>query len=59
MSLEAARELSISELLRMLDEKLGMECFRVREIPLPPTVSAAERELGVRATHYPGRSCGI
>ena len=59
VSLKAARELSISELLRVLDEKLGTGCSRVREIPLPPVVSATERELEVRATRYPGRSCGI
>ena len=56
MSLEASRELSIPELLRVLDEKLGIEYSRVREIPPSLAVSAATRELEVRA-RYPERSC--
>ena len=40
MSLEAARGLSIPDLLRLLNEKLGLECTRVREIPLSPAVPA-------------------
>lgn len=41
MSLEAARGLSIPDLLRLLNEKLGVECAWVREIPLSPAVPAA------------------
>ena len=40
MSPEAARDLSIPDLLRALNEKLGLECARLQEAPLPgPTVS--------------------
>ena len=41
MSLEAARNLSIHDLLRVLAEKLGLECTRVQQIPLLPVGSAA------------------
>jgi len=51
MSLEAARKLSIPELLCVLGEKLDMECSRVRELSLPLTVSAASLEHEVR-THW-------
>ena len=47
MSLEAARNLSIPDLLRVLNEKLGLECARLRETPLPPVVSAASLESEV------------
>ena len=40
MSLEAAINLSVPELLRVLSEKLGQECTRVREIPLPPVLAS-------------------
>jgi len=59
MSLEAARELSIPELLRVLGEKLDAECSRVREIPLPPAASAASLEPEVRTRYLAGRSCEI
>ena len=36
MSLEAAPNLSVPELLRVLNEKLGLECTRAREIRFPP-----------------------
>ena len=42
----------------MVDEKLGIEYPRAREIPSLLTVSAAARELKVRA-RYPGRGCGV
>ena len=58
MSLEAARELSIPELLRVLNEKIGIEHSRVREMPPPLAVSAATRELEVRA-RYPEHSRGV
>ena len=57
-SLEAARELSIPELLRVLDEKLGIGYYKLRETPLPLAVLAATRELEVRA-RYLGCSCGV
>ena len=44
MSLEAARDLSIQDLLRVLNEKLGLECTTLRHTPLPPAVSAASLE---------------
>jgi hypothetical protein len=36
MSLEAARDLSIPDLLRMLSEKLGLECTESDSIPQYP-----------------------
>jgi len=50
MSLEAARKLSIPELLRVLDEKLDVEYSRIREISLPLAASVASLEHEVR-TH--------
>jgi len=49
MSLEAARKLSIPELLHALCEKLGTEHSRVRGIPLPLAVPVAslEPEVGI------------
>jgi len=41
MSSEAVRNLSISDLLRALNEKLGLEYARVLEIRLPLFVSAS------------------
>ena len=41
MSLEATHDLSIQDLLRALNEKLGLECARLYETtPLPPLVSS-------------------
>ena len=50
MSLEAARDLSIQDLLRVLNEKLGLECTRIRDIPLSRTVPATflESEVSTR-----------
>lgn len=50
MALEAARDLSVQDLLRVLNEKLGLECTRLRETPLPPVVSAASLEPEVMAS---------
>jgi len=50
MSLEAARKLSIPELLRVLGEKFGIEYSRVREISLPLAASAESLEHEV-CTH--------
>ena len=47
MSLEAARDLSIQDLLRMLNEKFGLEYARIREISSSCTVPAASLELEV------------
>ena len=41
MSLEIARDLSIPDLLRMLKERLDLECNNVREAPLPLTMPTA------------------
>ena len=41
MSLEAVRDLSIQDLLRLLNEKLGLEYTRIRDIPTPHAVPAA------------------
>lgn len=47
MSPEAAHNLSIRDLLRVLSEKLGLECTRIRDIPPSHVVSAAELEAEV------------
>lgn len=47
MSLEAARDLSISELLRVLNEKLDLECTRLRDAPFSLVSSTASLELEV------------
>jgi hypothetical protein len=44
MSLEAARDLSVPDLLCVLHEKLDMERTRPREIRLPAIVSTASLE---------------
>ena len=54
MPVEAALNLSIPELLRALNEKLGPECTRVREISLPPlpasiTCLGAEVSTSIRS----------
>ena len=41
MLVEAVRNLSVSELLRALNEKLGLECTRIRNISTSHTVPAA------------------
>jgi len=40
MPLEAALNLSVPDLLRVLNDKLVLECTRVREIPLPPVLAS-------------------
>ena len=47
MSLKAAHDLSISELLNELSEKLGLESTRLRETYLPPGVSVASLKAEV------------
>ena len=49
MSLEAARELSIPNLLRLLNDKLNLECTRLRETPPARVVPASTVESEVRA----------
>jgi hypothetical protein len=48
MSSEAALDLSILELVRALNEKLGLECAKAREICPPPaqaSVTSLEAEV--------------
>lgn len=45
--MEAARELSIQDLLRVLNEKLGLDCTRIRDIFTSREVPAASLELEV------------
>ena len=55
MSLEAARSLSIPDLLRVLSEKLNLECTRSQETPLPPVftpASAVESEVRAPQSVY-------
>ena len=55
MSLEAARDLSFTDLLRMLIEKLDLECTRLRETALPPKSVVG----GPRLTHLGEGGSGI
>ena len=57
MSLEAALSLSVPELLRVLNEKLGLECTRAREIRLPP-VPASITSLGTEVSGSQSTSLG-
>ena len=57
MSLEAARKLSIPELLRVLNERLSLEYSRVREISLPLGLSVESLEPKVRSSSITGRNC--
>ena len=53
MPFEAARDLSIPDLLRVLSEKLNQECSRLQENPLPPVVTPAfEVESEVRPLSF-------
>ena len=47
MSLEAARSLSVPELLRVLNEKLGLEHTRLRKYHPPAAVSTTSLEAEV------------
>ena len=47
MSLEAARKLSIPELLHVLGEKLGLEYSRIQKTSLPLSVLVGSLELEV------------
>ena len=61
MSLEAALDLSIPELLRVLSEKLGLECTRAREIRLPPvptSITSLEAEVSIPQLAYFGERGG-
>ena len=61
--METGRDLSIPDLLRLLNEKLGLECTRLQETPLPPVSTALlESEVGASELinlHPNKRSCGI
>jgi hypothetical protein len=58
MSLEAARDLSVTDLLHMLCEKLEQEYTRLRETRLPPALSAASVELEVSVPRLAGVAMG-
>ena len=47
MSLDTTKDLSISDLLRLLGEKLDVECIKLREAPLSPTLSTISLKLEV------------
>ena len=55
MSLEAARNLSVLELLQVLNENLDLEFARVREICLSPAIPAAPLQTEV-STQYISRN---
>jgi len=48
MSLEAARNLSIPDLIHVLNEKLNLEWSSLLQTPLPPSVSLASVDSDVR-----------
>lgn len=45
--LESASDLSISDLIRVLNEKLGLACTKLRETSLPPSLSSTSLESEV------------
>ena len=47
MPLKITNDLSVLELLRLLNEKLGLECTRLREIRVSPAISVTSLELEV------------
>ena len=49
MSLEAARKLSVPDLIHALNEKINAEWSGLLETPLPPGVSVASVQSEVRA----------
>ena len=56
MSSQTVYDLSIPELLRVLNEKLGLKCVQTREICLPPilgSISSLEAEVSGPWTIYP------
>ena len=55
LHLEAAHSLSIADLLRALNVKLGLEYAKLRETPSPPSPFASSPESEVSATHAPVR----
>ena len=62
MSLEAARNLPIPDLLRVLNEKLGLEYTRLQEAPIPCTVPVSFLRSEVsepRLTHLDKRGSGV
>ena len=60
MPLEAALNLSVPELLRALNEKLGLECAKTRESCLPPILdSIPSLEAEVSGTWSERVWCGF
>ena len=61
MSPETARDLSIQDILRVLNEKLSLGWARIREISPSCTVSAAELESEVSTSpgSYSSRRDGV
>jgi hypothetical protein len=58
MSSEAILNLSIPDLIHMLDERLGLECAKLQDTSLPPAMGSASLEAEVsepRSTHLGGR----
>ena len=47
MSLEITRDLSLPDLLHMLNEKLGLECTRLRDTALLPAAFTVSLESQV------------
>ena len=55
MSVDAAKDLSISDLLRLLGEKLDVECIKLRETRLSPTLPTTSLKSEVSEFTSPSR----
>ena len=54
MSMEAARDLSIPDLLRVLNEKLRLDCTRIQGFPAVSTDSLGSEVGESRSAHLNG-----
>jgi hypothetical protein len=52
MSLEVARSLSVLDLLRLLNEKISLECTMIRESLPAVTAVSLEQQVSERASMY-------
>ena len=58
---DAALNPSVPELLHALNEKLGLECTKAREIRLPPvpaSITSLEAEVSIPRSTHPGERGG-
>ena len=59
MSSKITNELSVLELLRLLNEKLGLERTRLREIRVSPAISVTSLELEVSTSTSADHNKGL